>query len=60
MFSKLKGWKTVGFNALAVAHAVASSYGLAPTLDPAMVAGITAVINLVLRFRTTTPVFENR
>ena len=60
MWNKLKGWKTVGFNALAIAHAFGAHYGVLPTIDPSMVATIVAVINLALRFRTSTPVFENR
>ncbi len=58
---KTKVWfasKTLWVNFIAVIAAVASAFGLDLGLDPesqvAIVGGVMAIVNIVLRFKTTT------
>ena len=53
----MKGWKTITTNVVALVFAAAVYFGLEiPEPDPAVVAGVLALINIILRFITTTPV----
>ena len=57
----LKGYKTVLFNILAMAVAVAQYYGgPLPEVDPGQFALVVAIGNIGLRCVTDTGVFSNR
>ena len=57
----MKGWKTFGINlAIAVVGALTAAFAEAP-LEPAQVGVATSIlggVNMVLRYVTTTPVFQ--
>lgn len=56
---KLKGYKTIIFNALALAIAILQYYeGPLPTVEPELFACVVGVGNLALRFMTNTSVFS--
>ena len=58
ILNALRGKKTVIFNALALAVALLQYYGgLLPVVDPEQFAATVAVVNVVLRFVTKTPIF---
>lgn len=49
--------KTLWFNAIAIALAVASQFGFQEFVpDAELIAGVMAVVNMLLRFVTTKPV----
>jgi hypothetical protein len=57
---KLKGFKTITFNALALVAAVAEQMGYLPAVDPTLVTGVTIIGNVVLRLVTKSPVFSGK
>ena len=54
----MEGWKTLITNAIVVFVALAAMFGIVIDIDDttAITAGVLAVINIVLRFKTTGPV----
>lgn len=58
VFGKMKGFRTVGLNVLAVAASVATHYGVLPEVDPLVQMVAIGVANLVVRKYTDTPIFS--
>jgi hypothetical protein len=53
----VKGWKTIATNAVALVFALLVYFGIElPEPKPEYVAGFLAIVNIVLRLVTTTPV----
>lgn len=52
----MKGWRTIATNLAVLAVAAVSHFTELPEVSPAVVATIVALINVLLRFVTTTPV----
>jgi len=52
----MKGWKTITFNVLSFVSVLLAGDNLAQVVDPKLLLEIQAIINLALRFLTTTPV----
>lgn len=59
MMNKLKGFRTVAFNVVAIVYAVGNVYGVMPEVDQTVVMGLVAVGNLILRAVTKTPMFRS-
>lgn len=52
----LQGWKTVVFNGLTFASVLLAGDEITKFIEPSVIIELQAVINLALRFFTTTPV----
>lgn len=54
----MKGWKTIIYNVIMAIILVAEQQGAGFGLSPEVIGYITLIGNFVLRFFTTTPVFN--